>query len=449
MPRVLGCAVASLFAASLMAQLPEPGASAPALTAASWLNWTGDAPTLAGLQGRVVLLEFWGTWCGPCVRAMPAIQKLHTRYRDQGLTVLAITYEAAATIEPFLQQNGYTMPVGCDTEKAMVGAYGIKSWPSTVVIGKDGKVAHVGSPYDAEAAVEAALGLEAGPGALLDAWLATQATDEPKTRRAALQRLVDKAPRDFDVQTWARSHLPAETAATGDAPIAVPAGATKPAPPRDLLPQTIAAWHGKPADRDALLQRLANAEPATLDLATFAREQFGKAFPFDEAELAQLLAEKDYDGVVTALGLRGAQPAVLAAAAKSEALQSFCRGKEGDARRMAKKGLMAQTWVFPGALPKDEATNGKFFRDLSISGIATSPDRKQIVGILLAGEQLKKEDAEAFVTTRLRHALLMADLAAGRPPLLEGLDDRIGKEREAVLKDLVERYGAPELPERK
>ena len=65
----------------------------------------------------------------------------------------------------------------------MVAAYGVRSWPTTFVLGKDGKVAHVGSPYDAEAAVEAALGLEAGPAALLDAWLATLDGKAPDAQR--------------------------------------------------------------------------------------------------------------------------------------------------------------------------------------------------------------------------------------------------------------------------
>ncbi|MBL8722934.1 MAG: TlpA family protein disulfide reductase [Planctomycetes bacterium] len=146
------------------AQKPTVGAQAPAIVASSWLNWQGDAPTLESLQGRVVLLEFWGTWCGPCVRAMPGIQKLHDRYRERGLTVLAISYETPEKMQPFLQANAYTMPVGSDPEKKTIAAYGISGWPTTILLDKEGKVAHVGSPYDAEEAVEKALGLEAGPG---------------------------------------------------------------------------------------------------------------------------------------------------------------------------------------------------------------------------------------------------------------------------------------------
>ena len=93
---------------------------------------------------------------------MPGIQKLHDRYAERGLTVLAISYETPDVLQPFLTKNAFTMPVGSDPKKSTIGAYPIDGWPTTVLIGKDGKIAHVGSPYDAEAQVEKALGLEAG-----------------------------------------------------------------------------------------------------------------------------------------------------------------------------------------------------------------------------------------------------------------------------------------------
>ncbi|HEX5052184.1 MAG TPA: TlpA disulfide reductase family protein [Planctomycetota bacterium] len=450
--RVLG--VVSLgfaTAAAVFGQQPTVGSPAPAVVATAWLNWQGDAPTLAQQKGRVVLLEFWGTWCGPCVRAMPGIQKLHDRYHDRGLTVLAISYETPDVLQPFLAKNAWSMPVGSDPDKKTVAAYGIRSWPTTIVIDKDGNVAHVGSPYDAETAVEKALGLEAGAAALLDLYLDSLAQPAKDAQRDALQRLLEKAPPDFDLQAWAKSHLAAETVGEGASPAAPTTGkpAGKTADGKDLLRRCAQAWPGNTAQRDQVLKQLGDGGPSEFDLAGYAQEAFAKAFPFDAAELKSLLQGKKYGAVVEALCQRAPAAAVLATAAKNQDLAGFCKSKAGDARTMAKKGLMARLWVFPGALPRDEQVNSKFFGELSISGMAMSEDKKSIVGLLLGGEMVKKGQVDAFVKSQLTAALVMEDLGAGKPPRTRELMQLFDKERSAIVRDLESRYGKPEPRETK
>jgi peroxiredoxin len=454
--RLLPFAAVGLLLAPANAQLPEVGSPAPAITATTWLHWEGPAPTLESLAGRVVLLEFWGTWCGPCVQAMPGIQKLHDRYRERGLTVLAISYETPDKMQPFLQKNGYTMPVGSDPEKKTITAYGVRGWPTTIVLDKDGKVAHVGSPYDAEAAVEAALGLEAGPVVLLTAYLDSLKAPDPAAQREALERLVEKAAPGFDLQAWARGQLPAETttegatatpqpaAASKGATAPKPAAATKPVDPAELLRRCSAAWAAGGEPRAALLRQLAGSEARNFDLARFARESFAKSFPFDAKELAELLRDHQFRAVVDAITQRAPAAAVLAAAAKDADLAAWCEGQAPGARKMAKKGLMAHLYVFPGALPKDEQKNEEFFRELSISGIATTKDKKRITGILLGGEQLPAEAADAFVDAQLTQALLMEDLGANKAPRLPDLAKRRSDARAAIARDLEARYGKPE-----
>src|SRR5688572_15058845 len=174
------------------------GDPAPEIGVRKWLNVAaGQEPTPESLKGRVVMIEFWGTWCGPCVQAMPKVQEIHDRYKDRGLTVLAISYETLDVMRPFLEKNAFTMPVGSDPTKATVEAYGVRSWPSTFVIDRDGKIAFAGAPYGVEPAIEKALGLESSPGTLLTAWLSLPAKADAASARASLERLVEKAPADF------------------------------------------------------------------------------------------------------------------------------------------------------------------------------------------------------------------------------------------------------------
>jgi thiol-disulfide isomerase/thioredoxin len=432
------------------AQHPAVGKDAPPIQAAAWLNWKGDAPTLAGLKGRVVLLEFWGTWCGPCVRAMPGVQKLHDRYTDRGLTVLAISYETEAVMQPFLTQNAYTMPVGSDPEKKTISAFPIKGWPTTVVIGKDGKIAHVGSPYDAEAAVERALGLEAGEGALLTAYFDSQKETDKQKKRQALDRLVEKATQKFDVAAWAKGHLPAETVAEGGAPApAAPAPAGAPAKPPakagdpvEALRKCSAVWADAAQRKTPLQQLAAVAEP--IDLAAFARLAMAKAFPFDVAELNALLKDKKHAAVLDAIATRAPAAAVLNSAAKDADLVAFCKTKAKETRAMARKGLMAQRWLFANALPKDEKLNRDFQSDLAMSGAAMSPDRKSIVGVMLGGEQVHRDHAAAYIRNHLAQSILMDDLGAGKPPRVKDLAKLIEDAQQEIVRELEGKYGKPE-----
>jgi thiol-disulfide isomerase/thioredoxin/outer membrane lipoprotein-sorting protein len=101
----------------------------------------GKTYSLAELKGKPVLLDFWATWCGPCIRSMPALEKLHTDYRDQGLVVLGIDVgEKRETVEKFLLTKPSPYPVIMGDEAGIPAAYGIAVFPTFVMIGADGKV---------------------------------------------------------------------------------------------------------------------------------------------------------------------------------------------------------------------------------------------------------------------------------------------------------------------
>jgi hypothetical protein len=357
--------------------------------------------------------------------------------------VLAISYEPAATLEPFLTANAWTMPVGSDPEKATISAYSVHSWPTTVVIDKEGKVAHVGSPYDAEAAVEKALGLEAGPGALLTAYFDSLKANKADQRQA-LDRLVEKATPDFDLQSWARGHLEPETVAADESspPAKEPPADAKSGNAADLLRRCAQAW-SEEAQRTDLLQQLGDRGPTAFDLGAFAMEAMQSSFPFTAAELKALLQKKKFGAVLDAIATRAPSAPVLAAAAKNGGLADYCKKKVDDTRLMAKKGLMAQLWVFPGALPRDSKLNEQFWGELAVSGMATSKDKKSIVGVLLDGELVNADQAEHFVRNQLEHAVLMDDLATKKTPRLADLRRNVEREQATMVRDLESRYGKP------
>jgi peroxiredoxin len=123
----------------------------------------GNPVNLASLRGKIVLLDFWATWCGPCRRELPVLNKLSEELAGKDVVVLGIDDEGAAEIRGFLRRNKYTFTVLDDSKRAVFRLYGTRAIPSVVVIGRDGVVAKhfVGSREEPElrAALKAA-GLE-------------------------------------------------------------------------------------------------------------------------------------------------------------------------------------------------------------------------------------------------------------------------------------------------
>ncbi len=117
----------------------------------------GETAALEDYRGKTVLLNFWATWCGPCVGEMPAFQRLTEDYPDD-LVILAVNCsEDADTVQEFIDNNSYTFPVILDedgTIQAMFG--GITSIPMTIVLDAEGYVInqHLGAA-DADTMYEA------------------------------------------------------------------------------------------------------------------------------------------------------------------------------------------------------------------------------------------------------------------------------------------------------
>ncbi|MBQ9984610.1 MAG: TlpA family protein disulfide reductase [Lachnospiraceae bacterium] len=103
----------------------------------------GSTFTLSENSGKVILLNFWATWCGPCVGEMPAFQKLYEEY-DEEIVILAVNcMEESETVDQFVKDNGYTFPVAYDVEGMVSMAYPSSGIPYTLVIGTDGVVKNI------------------------------------------------------------------------------------------------------------------------------------------------------------------------------------------------------------------------------------------------------------------------------------------------------------------
>ncbi len=125
------------------------GQNPPEIKIAEFLNAPADMPkTLEGLRGRVVLVEFWATWCPPCRAIIPHMKELADKFSTRGLQVISITKEKTDVVKPFAEQHNMTYTIGIDDGGQTVRAYGIRSIPSAFLVGRDGKVFWQGHPAE-------------------------------------------------------------------------------------------------------------------------------------------------------------------------------------------------------------------------------------------------------------------------------------------------------------
>lgn len=93
------------------------------------------------LKGKVVLLDFWASWCGPCAESFPVMDELQKKYKNQGLVILAVSVdEKAGKMDTFLKKNPVSFTVVRDAEHKLVATAEPQTMPTSFVIGRDGKV---------------------------------------------------------------------------------------------------------------------------------------------------------------------------------------------------------------------------------------------------------------------------------------------------------------------
>ena len=100
----------------------------------------GKRTSIDRWDGRLVLLNFWASWCEPCRAEMPSLELLAQRHEGDRLQVLAVNHrESDAAIRRFIDETALTLPVLRDADGAAARAWGVGVFPSTIVIGRDGR----------------------------------------------------------------------------------------------------------------------------------------------------------------------------------------------------------------------------------------------------------------------------------------------------------------------
>ncbi len=130
---------------SLPAGIPAPrqGFFAPDF---SLNTLDGEQISLSGLRGKVVLINFWATWCPPCKTEMPALQAAYQAYRDQGLVVLAVNttdQDEAGAARQFAQSAGLTFPLLADVKGEAFRQYQVQALPTSFFVDRQGKIDEV------------------------------------------------------------------------------------------------------------------------------------------------------------------------------------------------------------------------------------------------------------------------------------------------------------------
>lgn len=119
----------------------------------------GDTLTLAGLEGRVVLVNFWATWCAPCRLEMPGFQRVWEDYRDRGVVILGLSVDRGdrGQVQRWIRDKGITYPIAFPTGRTVRDFGGARVLPTSILIDREGRIAHRVEGFYAAPALRAAI----------------------------------------------------------------------------------------------------------------------------------------------------------------------------------------------------------------------------------------------------------------------------------------------------
>ena len=135
---------------------PAQGGARQAAPDFSVKSLDGQMLKPSSMKGKVVLLDFWATWCPPCREEIPHFKELYTQYKDKGVQIigLALDEDGEASVRPFAQQNQINYPLGIATQEIVSSFGGIRGIPTTYILDKQGNIAKKWVGYQDKAVFE-------------------------------------------------------------------------------------------------------------------------------------------------------------------------------------------------------------------------------------------------------------------------------------------------------
>src|ERR1700758_2976695 len=117
----------------------------------------GKAVKLSDFKGKLVILDFWATWCPPCRQEIPGFVTLQRKYQDKGLVIIGVSLDqqGPSVVKLFMRELGMIYPVVLGDEKIVSDYGGIEAVPTTFIIDRQGKVVHVHQGFTDNATFEA------------------------------------------------------------------------------------------------------------------------------------------------------------------------------------------------------------------------------------------------------------------------------------------------------
>ena len=110
----------------------------------SLIDLSGRPVNLADFKGKVVLVNFWATWCAPCIAELPAMQRLHDKLSLAGFEVLAVNYqESRKKVDDFLQKRPLHLPILRDADGTARAAWNVRTFPTSFIIDADQHIRYV------------------------------------------------------------------------------------------------------------------------------------------------------------------------------------------------------------------------------------------------------------------------------------------------------------------